>query len=30
MGRLAATLALGEDPERDLEPFSPSRLLSRR
>jgi len=30
MGRLAGTLALGEGPERDLEPFSPSRLLSRR
>jgi len=26
MGRLAATLALGEDPGRDLTPFSPSRF----
>jgi glycine/D-amino acid oxidase-like deaminating enzyme len=28
MGRLAATLALGDDPGRDLAPFSPSRLLT--
>jgi glycine/D-amino acid oxidase-like deaminating enzyme len=26
MGRLAATLALGQDPGRDLAPFSPSRF----
>jgi glycine/D-amino acid oxidase-like deaminating enzyme len=26
LGRIAAQLALGEDPGRDLEPFSPARF----